>query len=110
MSSKKKPKTELVHDYRPAPPGEQPAPADWPETYTAFYAAHPAPTLSVEKSLARIERHIEDIKAGRADHEDDDGHDLGRLEYLRGPAGQHDRRLRWNLGLGTIGGEGGLKA
>lgn len=65
--------------------------------------------LSTEKSLARIERHIEDIKAGRAELKDDDGHDLGRLDYLRGPAGQHDRQTLWKSGQGTIGGEGGLK-
>lgn len=98
----------VLHDYRPAPAGEQPAPCDWPLVYTEFYAAHPAPTLSVEKSLARIERHIADIKAGRAEVKDD-GHDLGRLEYLRGPAGQRDRATLWKSGTGTIGGEGGLK-
>jgi hypothetical protein len=58
--------------------------------------------------MARIRRHNADIKAGRVEHKDDDGHDLGRLEYLRGPAGEHDRQGLWKSGRGTIGGEGGL--
>jgi hypothetical protein len=88
-----------------------PALADWPERYTAFCQATAGPVPTAEMSMQRLERHNADIKAGRARHEerDDDGHELGRLEYLRGPGGQHDRATIWKRGTGTIGGEGGLK-
>lgn len=84
---------------------------DWPEWYTAFCQKFARPTPSAELSLVRIERHNADIKAGRARHpeQEDDGHDLGRLEYLRGPEGQRDRATLWKGGTGRIGGEGGLK-
>ena len=78
---------------------------DWPQRYANFWQQNPRPQVSITASLKKLQRRIDNMKAGREAHVSDyeDAYsNSDRLEYLRGPGEQRDRETIWKNGLGII--------